>query len=197
MPALAPVYYPAQTSKTYIWAFMARYEDPRPIAFTPYGREPALTGDEPPWPDAMSSRYKRLRKFYLIGALLWLVLVIIGFLIDLPGLPGWLIMLWMAVGAAVVYLSSGQILFAFWIARRFHDLGYSGWPAIFVLLPFICAAAFGLPSLFIHWAFALAVATLPLPIFGGIIAAIVKPKFTEAGQEGPNQYGPEPNILQE
>lgn len=176
---------------------MARFEDPRPIAFSPFGRAPALTGEEPPWSEVMISRYKMLRRLYYFGALFWVVLVIIGFVIDLPGLPGWLIMLWMAVGAAVIYLSTGQILFAFWIARRFHDLGRSGWPAIFVLLPFVCAAAFGLPSLFIHWAFALAVATLPLSIFAGIIVAFVKPKFTEAGQKGPNRFGPEPNTPHE
>jgi uncharacterized membrane protein YhaH (DUF805 family) len=95
----------------------------------------------------------------------------------------------------------GQILslFFFWASiciafKRFHDLGLPGWWSLLYLVPMLAAAVvvalgFVMPS-FMGTAFLLA------KILGGISLLIGLAQlffvYIRIGQEGPNQYGPDP-----
>lgn len=95
----------------------------------------------------------------------------------------------------------GQILSLFFIwagiciaFKRFHDLGLPGWWSLLYLVPTLAAAAV-IAVGFISTSF-LEMAWLLAKILGGISLLIGLAQlffvYIRVGQEGPNQYGPDP-----
>ena len=78
--------------------------------------------------------------------------------------------------------------------KRFHDLGYPGWYSLVYLVPFLAAAVIFSVGLFAVRV--IDMAWLLAEILGGIgfligLAQLIL-VYVRVGQEGPNQYGPDP-----
>ena len=95
----------------------------------------------------------------------------------------------------------GQILslFFFWAGiciafKRFHDRGYPGWWSLLYLVPMVAAAAvIGVGFLstgFLEMAWLLAQILSGIGLLIGLAQLIFV--YIRIGQEGPNQYGPDP-----
>jgi uncharacterized membrane protein YhaH (DUF805 family) len=79
-------------------------------------------------------------------------------------------------------------------SKRFHDVGYPGWYNLLWIIPVILAQALSALDLFLlQFAYLLYVASLTLSVIGGLVglAALIF-VYIRAGQQGPNQYGPDP-----
>lgn len=159
-----------------------------PAAAAPYGAQPtsyALAGAGfPPmayWIKLFTSPSGRIsrREFWLYGVLAIIVCSVV---------LGWIPVI-------------GQILslFFFWAGiciafKRFHDLGYPGWWSLLYLVPTLAAAAV-IAVGFISTSF-LEMAWLLAKILWGISLLIGLAQlffvYIRVGEEGPNQYGPDP-----
>jgi uncharacterized membrane protein YhaH (DUF805 family) len=145
---------------------------------------PSAGGGFPPmqyWIKLFTSPSGRIsrRQFWLHG-----VLAIIAASIVL----GWIPIIGQIL--SLVFFWAG-ICIAF---KRFHDLGYPGWWSLAYIVPMLVAAVvMGLG--FVMTSF-LGVAMLLAKILGGIgllvgLAQLIF-VYIRVGQEGPNQYGPDP-----
>ena len=78
--------------------------------------------------------------------------------------------------------------------KRFHDVGYPGWYNWLWVAPLAVAQLLSVLDLFFFtFAYLLATVSLILSSIGGLIvlAALIF-VYVRAGQQGPNQYGPDP-----
>ena len=128
-----------------------------------------------------SGRVSR-RQFWLHGVLP----IVIGNVVL-----GWIPILGQLISLVLLW---GSICLGF---KRFHDLGYPGWYSLVYLVPFLAAAVIFSVGLFavrfIDMAWLLA------EILGGIgfligLAQLIL-VYVRVGQEGPNQYGPDPLAI--
>jgi uncharacterized membrane protein YhaH (DUF805 family) len=100
---------------------------------------------------------------------------------------------WIPVIGQILMLATlwGSICIAF---KRFHDLGYPGWYSLIYVIPMVAAGiiigvGFAVTTFF-------SLAWLLAKILWGIGALIALAQlifvYIRAGQEGPNEYGPDP-----
>ena len=78
--------------------------------------------------------------------------------------------------------------------KRFHDVGYPGWYNWFWVAPLAVAQLLTAVELFLYkFAYLLGIVALILSAVGALIllAALIF-VYIRAGQQGPNQYGPDP-----
>jgi uncharacterized membrane protein YhaH (DUF805 family) len=125
-----------------------------------------------------SGRISR-RQFWLHG-----VLPIIGASILL----GWIPIIGQLISLALLWCS---ICISF---KRFHDCGYPGWYGLVYLVPMIAAAIIFALGLVVRQL--TGVSWLLAEILWGIGGLIVLAQlifvYIRVGEEGPNQYGPDP-----
>ncbi len=79
-------------------------------------------------------------------------------------------------------------------SKRFHDVGYPGWYNFFWIVPFFLAELLSSLDLFLYnFAYLLYIVSLILSSIGALVAlAALIVVYIRVGQEGPNQYGPDP-----
>jgi len=125
-----------------------------------------------------SGRISR-RQFWLHG-----VLPLIGASIVL----GWIPLIGQILSLAFLW---GGICIAF---KRFHDLGYPGWYSLLYLVPMVAAGILVVAGMFmvsfIDLAWLLAEILWGLGFLIGLAQLIFV--YVRVGQQGPNQYGPDP-----
>ncbi|MGH6663374.1 MAG: DUF805 domain-containing protein, partial [Pseudolabrys sp.] len=82
-------------------------------------------------------------------------------------------------------------------SKRFHDVGYPGWYNLLWLLPIIVGQLLSSLDMF-FLSFAVLLSTVAL-VFSGIGALVALAAlifvYIRAGQQGPNQYGPDPLAI--
>ena len=80
--------------------------------------------------------------------------------------------------------------------KRFQDVGYPGWYNLFWLVPLAVARVFSVVALLLYgFGFGYLFGTLALvlsPIAGLVVLAALIFVYIRVGQDGPNQYGPDP-----
>ena len=79
-------------------------------------------------------------------------------------------------------------------SKRFHDVGYPGWYNLGWILPLIFGELVSTLDLF-FLSFAVLLSTVALVLWGiGVLVSLAALIFVyiRAGQQGPNQYGPDP-----
>jgi uncharacterized membrane protein YhaH (DUF805 family) len=79
-------------------------------------------------------------------------------------------------------------------SKRFHDVGYPGWYNLIWIGPLFLAQLLSSLDLFLYnFAYLLGVVSLTLSGIGALVAlAALIFVYIRVGQEGPNQYGPDP-----
>jgi uncharacterized membrane protein YhaH (DUF805 family) len=103
-------------------------------------------------------------------------------------LLGWIPILGQLISLALLWAS---ICIAF---KRFHDLGYPGWWSLVYLIPLLAAGViFGL-SFYSDDDWPLTVAKILWAVGGLIMLAQLVLVYVRAGEQGPNQYGPDPLV---
>ena len=123
-----------------------------------------------------SGRISRLQ-FWLHGVL---PIFVCGLLLGWIPLIGWL--LWLALTWASICISF----------KRFHDVGYPGWWSLANVVPMLAAMFLTFGALYVT-GFALLAELLGIVSFLVWVAQIVF-VYIHVGQEGPNQYGPDPLV---
>ena len=79
-------------------------------------------------------------------------------------------------------------------SKQFHDVGYPGWYNLFWIAPLFLAQLLSSLDLFLYkFAYLLYVVSLTLSSIGTLIALAASiVVYIRVGQQGPNQYGPDP-----
>lgn len=178
---------------------MAARTTPSPYAAAApaqYGAQPAsyaMAGAGfPPmayWIKLLTSPSGRIsrREFWLYGVLAIIVCSVVLGWIPVIGQILSLFFFW--AGICIAFKRFHCIAF-----KRFHDLGLPGWWSLLYLVPTLAAAAV-IAVGFISTSF-LEMAWLLAKILGGISLLIGLAQlffvYIRVGQEGPNQYGPDP-----
>jgi uncharacterized membrane protein YhaH (DUF805 family) len=154
-------------------------------AVTPYAAEPqsyaAAFSALPPldyWVKLFTSPSGRISRlqFWLHGVV---PILVVSFVL------GWIPLIGFLVSLALAWAS---ICICF---KRFHDLGYPGWWSLANIVPLFLAAAltagsfFGMP---LAWLLAEVLWGVALIVWIVQMALV----YLRVGQEGPNQYGPDP-----
>jgi uncharacterized membrane protein YhaH (DUF805 family) len=122
-----------------------------------------------------AGRISRLQ-FWLHGVLPIFIVNLIFFWIPIFGLLVSLALTW------------ASICICF---KRFHDLGYSGWWSLLNIVPMVLAALLTAGSIFglaFAWLLAEVLWGLALLVWIAQMAFV----YLRVGQEGPNEYGPDP-----
>ena len=114
----------------------------------------------------------------------------------LPIVVGNVVLGWIPVIGRIVSLVLlwGSICIGF---KRFHDLGYPGWYSLIYFVPLVAAAVvFTIGMVVVRF---LDLAWLLAEVLGGISFLIALAQlifvYVRVGQEGPNEYGPDPLAL--
>jgi uncharacterized membrane protein YhaH (DUF805 family) len=114
----------------------------------------------------------------------------------LPIVVGNIVLAWIPVIGQIVSLVLlwGSICIGF---KRFHDLGYPGWYSLIYFVPLVAAAVvFTIGMVVVRF---LDLAWLLAEVLGGISFLIALAQlifvYVRVGQEGPNEYGPDPLAL--
>jgi len=155
-----------------------------PAAFVPAGAAAiaeAIPREREYWIKLFTSPSGRIsrREFWLHGVLPIVVANLVLVWIPVIGQLISLVLLW------------ASICIAF---KRFHDVGYPGWYSLLYLIPLVAAAiVVGVGEMAVRF---MGVAWLLAEIFGGISFLIGLAQlifvYIRVGQEGPNEYGPDP-----
>jgi uncharacterized membrane protein YhaH (DUF805 family) len=98
---------------------------------------------------------------------------------------GWIPLLGFLVSLAIAWAG---LCISF---KRFHDLGYPGWWSLLNMIPVVLAASFTAGSLLglrMMWTIAQGLWGLALVVW--IVQMVLV--YLRVGQQGPNQYGPDP-----
>jgi uncharacterized membrane protein YhaH (DUF805 family) len=163
----------------------------------PGGEPVAFADSDNYWVRLFTSAAGRIsrRQFWLHG-----VLPLIGAAIVLRIVVYILAMVLVAiVPSAVLFLDLLVFLILLWpyyciAAKRFQDVGYPGWYNLFWLVPsFVGQFLSALDIFVLSLATILYFVSMALILFAGVVAlAALIFVFIRAGQQGPNQYGPDP-----
>ncbi len=111
----------------------------------------------------------------------------------LPIIVASIVLGWIPVIGQILSLAFlwGSICIAF---KRFHDLGYPGWYSLVYLIPMVAAGIVVgvgfLVTTFLTLALLLAKILLGVGMLIGLAQLIFV--YIRVGQEGPNEYGPDP-----
>lgn len=189
MPRPAPAAGRSPNPGSYAAATPAGYGAPQNYAV---GGE-AIPTDKNYWIALFTSPSGRLsrKQFWLHGVL---PLVVIGIVLRVVGYIGLFI-----VPTFILYIDLVIFLVLLWPQlcisyKRFHDVGYPGWYNWLWAAPLAAAQLLTTVELFFYtFAYLLGVIALTLSTIGGLIvlAALIF-VYVRVGQQGPNQYGPDP-----
>ena len=114
----------------------------------------------------------------------------------LPIFVASIVLIWIPVIGQILMLATlwGSICIAF---KRFHDLGYPGWYSLVYLIPMVAAGIIVGAGFVITTFFSLA--WLLAKVLWGVGALIALAQlifvYIRVGQEGPNEYGPDPLAI--
>jgi uncharacterized membrane protein YhaH (DUF805 family) len=102
-------------------------------------------------------------------------------------LLGWIPIIGQLISLALLWAS---VCIAF---KRFHDLGYPGWWSLVYLIPLLAAGVvFGLSFYYFESDWPVTLAKILWAVGGLLMLAQLVLVYVRAGEQGPNQYGPDP-----
>lgn len=114
----------------------------------------------------------------------------------LPIFVGSIVLGWIPIIGQILALGFlwGSICIAF---KRFHDLGYPGWYSLVYIVPFVAAAVIFGVGMFVTSLLDLAWLLSEILSGVGLLIGLAQLIFVyvRVGQEGPNQYGPDPLAI--
>jgi uncharacterized membrane protein YhaH (DUF805 family) len=163
----------------------------------PGAAQMGMPANQDSWISLFTSATGRIsrRQFWLYGVLPLIAAVIllriIAYVIGM--------FLLVIMPSAVLFVDLIVFLILLWpyyciSAKRFQDVGYPGWYNLFWIVPsFLGQLLTALDLFLLSFATVLYFVALGLALIAGVVAlAALIFVFIRAGQQGPNQYGPDP-----